>query len=143
LKICNFCKEEKSLSEFSKNITRKDGLNIFCRLCYSNYQKEWYQKNKAKHKQAVQIRKKQIAQKHINWIWELKLRAVCMDCGYNNPNAFQFDHVTGNKRDSISRLLRGGYSDAIIQEELDKCEIVCANCHIIRTAKRGGWYREF
>jgi hypothetical protein len=31
----------------------------------------------------------------------------------------------------------------IIQEEINKCEVVCANCHKRRSAKRmGNWYKD-
>ena len=33
-----------------------------------------------------------------------------------------------------------GWSLQKIQEEITKCEVVCANCHRIRTATRAGWF---
>jgi len=37
VKVCSHCKEEKSLSEFYKNRTRKDGLHSQCKQCMSRF----------------------------------------------------------------------------------------------------------
>jgi hypothetical protein len=47
----------------------------------------------------------------------------------------QFDHVKG-KKIGISRAVNYGYSINNIMKEISKCEIVCANCHAIRTFTR-------
>jgi len=46
MKICSRCKVSKSLEEFSKNKTKKDGKNTFCKPCHKEYVGEHYQKNK-------------------------------------------------------------------------------------------------
>ena len=33
-----------------------------------------------------------------------------------------------------------GQSKEAILEEIAKCDLICANCHRIRTAKQLGWY---
>ena len=61
----------------------------------------------------------------------------CVDCGYNkSPYALQFDHISDNKKANVSNLIRSDYSWVTIKAEIDKCEIVCANCHAIRTHSR-------
>ena len=59
----------------------------------------------------------------------------CVDCGYNkHPEALQFDHRPGVvKTGNISQW--SGSIDSLIAE-MDKCDVVCANCHAIRTAIR-------
>lgn len=47
----------------------------------------------------------------------------------------QFDHVRGAKRAGIRQLMVNGNTRQL-QEELLKCELVCANCHADRTYKR-------
>ena len=50
----------------------------------------------------------------------------------------QWDHLPGrSKRGDISAL--SGVTRAEILEEIAKCELVCANCHVIRTFTRAGW----
>lgn len=59
-----------------------------------------------------------------------------MDCGYNeHPAALDYDH-----RPDTSKCFNLGstvtWSIARIDEEIAKCDVVCANCHRIRTFNR-------
>jgi hypothetical protein len=68
---------------------------------------------------------------------QIKLDHGCKDCGYNtNPYALQFDHINDDKKNSVSNLIRSDYSWKTILEEIDKCEVRCANCHAVRTHER-------
>jgi len=59
-----------------------------------------------------------------------------MDCGGRfHPVAMDFDHVQ-EKTLSVGTLVSAGFSEKRIEEEISKCELVCANCHRIRTYKR-------
>lgn len=70
----------------------------------------------------------------------IKLERGCTDCGYRgHPDALEFDHLPGVvKVGNVSALIRLGYSWAKIEAEIAKCEVVCANCHRIRTRTRLG-----
>ena len=60
----------------------------------------------------------------------------CQDCGYEgHQDAFHFDHVRGQKIVNISVLLQNAPWLAIVSEA-EKCDLVCATCHAIRTANR-------
>lgn len=71
------------------------------------------------------------------WIAEVKSEVGCIDCGYNEaPEALDFDHLPEfEKRFGIAQGCTN-YSIETVQEEMDKCEVVCANCHRIRTKER-------
>lgn len=61
-----------------------------------------------------------------------------MDCGGTFPVcAMEFDHVRGQKKFNVPRRGRS-YRAAYpaVQAELAKCDVVCANCHSIRTDRR-------
>lgn len=71
-----------------------------------------------------------------SWILELKSKP-CVDCG----NCFEsccmdFDHILGEKKYNIGSMVAHSYSKSSIEEELIKCELVCSNCHRIRTRNR-------
>ena len=51
----------------------------------------------------------------------------------------EFDHLR-DKRFEISAALHGRNWQAIL-DEIEKCEVVCANCHRRRTARRRGTVR--
>lgn len=63
---------------------------------------------------------------------EIKQSSGCVDCGINNPIVLDFDHLK-DKKYNISRMIHDGFSWAAIKKEIAKCEVVCANCHRIRT----------
>lgn len=70
-------------------------------------------------------------------IQDYKESKPCMDCGVNYPYyVMDLDHVIGTKVAGVSRMKT--WSDRRLQEELAKCELVCSNCHRIRTFLRTG-----
>ena len=71
-------------------------------------------------------------------VWMRDLKSVpCADCGGRfHPAAMAFDHLPGSvKVLDIASLVRRG-SVGLARAEIQKCEIVCANCHAIRTYER-------
>jgi hypothetical protein len=65
----------------------------------------------------------------------IKVAAGCADCGYaEHFAALEFDHVEGGKVANVSALV--GKRWDVIEAEIAKCEVVCANCHRIRTVER-------
>ena len=66
-------------------------------------------------------------------------RNPCVDCGEGDPVVLEFDHLR-DKRFSIGQeLVRRSWRS--ILAEIEKCEVVCANCHRRRTARRRGSMR--
>ena len=72
---------------------------------------------------------------------EYLLSHPCVDCGEKDPVVLEFDHVRGVKEWNVSLLVRSNSSWKRVLEEIEKCEVVCANCHKRRTAERcpEGW----
>ncbi|MGH2731035.1 MAG: hypothetical protein ACRDJI_10575 [Actinomycetota bacterium] len=63
----------------------------------------------------------------------------CVDCGEADVIVLQFDHLE-DKEFEISKGIRDR-NWASVLAEIEKCEVVCANCHRRRTAKRGAFLR--
>jgi hypothetical protein len=62
----------------------------------------------------------------------------CADCGNQYPApVMEFDHVRGKKLFSISTAVMTSRPMKKILAEIKKCDLVCANCHRLRTMKRG------
>lgn len=57
----------------------------------------------------------------------------CADCGESDPIVLQFDHVRGTKVKNVTSMTN---SKAGAWRELEKCDVVCANCHVRRTRER-------
>ena len=70
------------------------------------------------------------------YLRDLKTKTPCIDCGINYPYyVMDFDHVRGTKHANVMELIPT-LSKKKIDEEIAKCEIVCSNCHRIRTHMR-------
>jgi len=69
-------------------------------------------------------------------ISEIKANSPCKDCDKKfPPECMDFDHLDG-KRLAVSHLISDGQSLQVVLAEVQKCEIVCACCHRIRTEAR-------
>lgn len=65
----------------------------------------------------------------------IKMATGCVDCGFAaHPAALQFDHVRGEKLFEIGSKTSMAWER--MEAEIAKCDVVCANCHAIRTAER-------
>lgn len=151
-KTCKKCETPKKLSEFRllksgnragtclrcqydvKNANRnakgkREGITESARYRRDNPEKvtEWRQKYR---------------RRNLMHVLNIKMSTPCADCGEHYPPVcMDFDHLDGeDKESSISALMNQGASLARIDAEIAKCELVCANCHRIRTAARGNWF---
>lgn len=131
---CGRCRETLPLSAFNR---ARQGRQHWCRECYRTY----FADRGDRHRDAVKAaraRRRTAARQHLRVF--LKKNA-CADCGEDELLVLELDHHTDGKRASISALVNSGPSIAKLDEELERCEVVCVNCHRRRTARRGGWYR--
>jgi hypothetical protein len=164
-KICTGCHQSKSFSEFGVFVRAKDGRKSRCLSCMKVFRAEdkekanirrrnvayrlmhgrhlheyeisrrvsrkaYKQQNKDKFKYLEAQRILQIQQ----IIWKMK-QQPCHDCGRKfHPIAMDFDHLT-MKVKNISRMARKN-SMKKIMDEISKCDLVCKNCHRIRTKAR-------
>lgn len=72
---------------------------------------------------------------HLEWCASFKESQGCTDCGITDSRVLDFDHLPEYKKDFV---IAKGYSKSleVIKAEVAKCEVVCANCHRIRTYER-------
>lgn len=89
------------------------------------------QKNKTKDRTN---RKRTIVKRKL---WEIKEKSGCIDCGEKYPHwMLDFDHKPGFEKIDSPTQIAHKYTWEKALKELDKCDIVCPNCHRIRTYKR-------
>ena len=108
-KFCNRCKEVKGSDLFYRRRQGKD-VSPYCRVCTNNQTIE---------RQRL-FKKKCISYKG----------GCCEKCGYSKyDGALEFHHLDPNEKDfGISRARHTAFSDKT-KLELDKCILLCANCH--------------
>lgn len=97
---------------------------------------KWYRKTPNGGRKHREFERQRVAAK-LSAVSMLKLEKGCADCGYNkHPEALDFDHTKDNKVMGVARMVSKHMSLEAILEEAEKCEVVCANCHRVRTADR-------
>lgn len=64
------------------------------------------------------------------YVWDIKEESECRYCGEDHPACLDFHHIDpGRKSGNIGDLIRKRYTKQRLQAEIDKCEVVCSNCH--------------
>lgn len=134
MKTCNKCKKELPLSSFNRNKSCKDGYHGACRECKKVYQNAWYRSHQGQHYGST----RKILADFKAWVDSLKV-GPCSDCHQEYPPyVLDWDHLPGTiKLYNVAKLRTLG-SKSLVLAEIAKCELVCANCHRIRTYQRMG-----
>ena len=154
--------EMRSEGHTHKEIGARFGItgSASCQICMKHLEPERWEKVQEKRKQAQisrrvrskkcgridkkytrkatvnreYMKRRRAARKSV--LWKIK-SAPCMDCGGSfHPCAMHFDHRPDTeKRFNIGERFVGVGED-VLMEEIAKCDIVCANCHALRTYER-------
>ena len=91
-----------------------------------------YLNNKNKYTESRKLNR----EKHKIWLADYKKTLSCETCGENHPACLDFHHIDPSlKEDSINRI-KQRYSLEYLKKEIEKCKVLCSNCHRIRTWKR-------
>lgn len=146
MRKCTVCKKTKTEAEyFYKNI-KANKLHSQCKACYQakrrEFWKEHYHRYGDKYRERAIKRNKE--QRDI-----LKARMIeylsdksCVKCGMNDPRVLEFDHIDPEtKVIDISKAFKNTMKWEDILLEIEKCQLLCANCHKIKTAEQNNWYR--
>jgi 5-methylcytosine-specific restriction endonuclease McrA len=139
MKTCLKCGIEKEFSEFAWKNQIKGTLNSWCRACHKEYKDAHYQRNRVNLIAKAMERAKVWKENQYRWIWEYFKSNPCVDCGESDPVVLEFDHVRGTKKAAISAIIGDSFKSLV--EEIEKCEVRCANCHRRKTAKTLGYYK--
>lgn len=108
IKKCTKCHKDKNINDFYKFSDSVDGYSWECKIC--NYQRKINQKNLIKERL-------------------INLKGGCCEiCGYNKfIQGLDFHHLDPKlKSFKISSIQK---NDIKLKEEIDKCQLLCVNCH--------------
>ena len=89
------------------------------------YDKDYYQNNRDK----IQKSNKAYKLKIRKWFKEYKKTLECTQCGESHWACLEFHHPHNNKDKAVSNMAAAGYSKNRIMKEINKCVVLCANCH--------------
>jgi hypothetical protein len=105
----------------------------------AEYNRAHYEANRQLYISRARERGIAVRKERIEYLVEYFLEHPCVDCGETDPLVLEFDHRE-DKSFNISEGLRDRSWQSIL-DEIEKCDVVCANCHRRRTARRGGFAR--
>jgi hypothetical protein len=112
-----------------------------CRPCRSAYHHKHYLANKQRYIEQARIRKEGLRLERTIFLIDFFSRNPCIDCGEADPVVLEFDHLDpALKEFNIGQALSHRAWSSIVAE-IEKCEVVCSNCHRRRTARRRGAVR--
>lgn len=136
-KRCCGCGRKRDRADFYRNRRKPDGLQSSCKECSKERRKRYWRdgENRAQVYERKRERRAFLSQQ----VFDLLRKHKCVDCGLDDPEVLEFDHVRGRKIESVKRMVSVGFSWAAITEEIKKCDIRCANCHRKKTIKTLGW----
>lgn len=119
--IYRFCREGRSwvgLMPFVDPQLRKEKQR--------EYQARFYRANKKYYIDKARVREKELYE----WFHTLKSVLSCVKCGESHPACLDFHHKDPRKKDlSLSRAVQQGWSRERILGEIEKCDVLCSNCH--------------
>ena len=125
IKKCTKCKNEQPITSFYKGNDR-DGLRFWCKDCHNADVKQraptYYSKHHSKRKRKE------------NWdkVFALFGGRKCCDCGIESEGPiFDLHHIDATSK-YFTPSTRMHYNWDSIKHEVEKCILLCANCHRIR-----------
>jgi hypothetical protein len=122
--VCTKCKEDKSDDQFPFKNKIEGKRSTICSKCQCEYKKKYYRKNKQSHYKRNEKSKESLKQ----FILEEKKKG-CQICGEACIPCLEFHHLNKNEKEyDVSRMYFLGSLDKL-KLEIEKCVILCANCH--------------
>ncbi|HVS84664.1 MAG TPA: hypothetical protein VHD91_03445 [Gaiellaceae bacterium] len=131
MQTCGACGETKPSSEF--HLSTRYGRQRWCKVCRKAYDRHYWAKNAERRRRQSKEQRRRL----LEWHHELKASTPCADCGGRfHPEAMTWDHLPGSEKIAeVSLLIRAGKAIQA-RKEIEKCELVCANCHAVRSYNR-------
>lgn len=140
-KICPGCEQERDIEDDFKWKNKSRGTRQrWCKFCQAEANKTHYQNNKQVYLDRAYERNARLNEENKRRLYLYLREHPCVDCGLTDIRCLEFDHVCGDKTATIARMITA-VSWPVIEAEVAKCEVRCANCHRIKTLERGGLWR--
>ena len=122
---CKKCNKKKNVEEFQSKNKTKGTIHSWCANCLNEQKKKHYNENKNLIIEKIKKRKEELRD------FVKSFKKECTKCGYNKTYwALDFHHKDpSEKEELIGKTVIRGWSKERIKKEIDKCIVVCKNCH--------------
>lgn len=127
LRQCARCKTEKKESEYYKSIWR-NARSPWCKECFRSYYRD---KRAAEPGYTGDITRRR-RQERLAQVREIKAKIGCSRCTERHPACLDFHHPegrVGKNLPPIAVMVARGWSVERLREEIQKCVVLCSNCH--------------
>lgn len=146
MKKCTICGKEKDEKEYYYRNKKAERLHAQCKECYRvkrrKIWKEYYNKHGSKYRENAVMRNRELKIILRSRMYDYLQGKSCEKCGISDPRVLEFDHIDPKTKDfSIAKAMHDIMSWDKLLAEIQKCQILCANCHKIKTAAEQGWYK--
>jgi hypothetical protein len=128
MKRCTKCDELKPFELYHKSTKFKDGLFNWCKNCRKEYDAARYNRLGPKDWKRTRSDSGRIARR--KWFLKFKHTLSCQACPETHHACLDFHHRNPSEKvDSISSMIVRGLSIKTILLEIEKCDVLCSNCH--------------
>ena len=132
MRVCTSC--EVSYEDFGQR-------SSLCRPCKQAYDRAYHARRSKEQKTWKQELQRKLQIEKRQFMYDYLLSHPCVVCGEDDPVVLEFDHVDRSTKDkAVSNMVVN--SIAKIKTEIEKCRVLCANCHKRHTATQLGWYTD-
>lgn len=140
--ICSKCHIDKDETEFNFKSIASGERRRDCKVCVKEWRKGYYKQNRTTLIQKSTSYYRPILVRNQKFVLDYLLKHSCVTCGESDPVVLEFDHRDRDQKVmEIGAAITSGWSLERIKEEIDKCDVLCANCHKRKTAKEFKWYK--
>ncbi|WP_249009275.1 hypothetical protein [Conexibacter sp. DBS9H8] len=136
---CARCHRLKPPSSFNWRRRAIGQRDTYCRPCRADYKHEHYTRNRQRYIDNAAARRARVVRERMSLLIAYFASHPCVDCGESDPRVLEFDHQRDKAFDIGAGMRDRPWTDVL--EEIDKCEVRCANCHRRRTAQQFGFLR--
>ena len=140
-KVCGSCKKELPANLEFFATRKRNGKTEFqwqCRNCQKEYRRKHYLENKEKYIKKAKENNTKNAVEMRQLVLDYLKHNSCVRCGESNILVLEFDHLK-DKKFNIAQLANKWKEELLA--EMAKCQVLCANCHKIKTHEQRNTYK--
>jgi len=121
MKLCRYCNKYYPKLDFGVALTTKNKVyrRHKCKSCY-------------------RATKKKLWDKYRQWLVDYKKKHKCSKCGISDYRVLEFHHLESENKEFDIGFAFGRYGFKRVKKEIEKCIIICSNCHKILHYKERG-----
>lgn len=125
MRTCKHCGGYKPDHDFNFRDKAAGKYQRYCRDCQKKQMKDSYQRNKSHYVAQARARSRFYQQDYDSW----KQQLTCVACGENTACCIELHHIDSSQKEGNPSLLFRTLGRKRFFEELQKCAVVCSNCH--------------